>query len=98
MTPTEAVDHLIKKGWGKTAAAGLVAVVYESGKVTIRRDRWSRFWDWARAHDGKDPHSDEVRLDWISDVELLHGFATLGARLEAAETIEEAVKLAARYR
>jgi hypothetical protein len=74
MTPTEAVEHLIAKGWGKTSAAALVAVmVSDDGAIPIRSDRWSRLLDWASGHDCRDPDAAETKLDFVAGVELRHG-------------------------
>jgi hypothetical protein len=94
---TEAVRYLIAKGWPMRQASALVGVFMDGEEIDIRPDRRVRFHDYASSNGGLDLHDSATRLNFLG-WELGNGYAALGSKFFAADTVEEAVRFAALYR
>jgi Phage tail lysozyme len=104
-SPQEAVAHLMaKQGLTKEQACGIVGSLMALGDLRpwhpvsggFRQDRYDLLRDWASSHDDRDPDALETQLDFLLN-ELRIDYASLGAKLDADPTINNAVAVMTRY-
>jgi len=89
---TEAVRYLIAKGWPMRQASALVGVFMDGEEIDIRPDRHDRFHDYASSNGGLDLHDSATRLNFLG-WELGNGYAALGSKFFAADTVERPLDL-----